>query len=852
MTKFPMNRLAVAILMICSSYSLAYAQDNAEVELETVVTTGTIVGSSADDKLLEQTASTLIEQEKPQAETVVQKQVEVKAQQVNEIKQQNEQYAGQSFFERYYQPNSELTKHIDNKKITNFNRFCQGTWVTPVSAKTPTADLEDSETIIHADYGYYNPIGDSELIGDVQIEQMGRKIRADKVTIDPTQTYATVQGRVEMAQNGIVAQSDSIRYNLKQQIGDLESSYYVSEQTHAHGYAQKISRPNANEVILQDASYSACAPSEAPTWKIKAKEIKLNQETGRGVTKGTKLYIKNTPVMAVPYFNFPIDDRRTTGLLSPSFGYTNGGGVQVATPVYLNLAPNYDATITPRIMTDRGVMLDGEFRYLTENFGRGQLWGGYLPSDRKYGDKRADFHAQHDWQINPQFHLSGEYNYASDKDFFSDLSQNTTTHTDLNLRRALRLNYANGIDGLTAQLKAESFQTLDKDVSDEKRPYARLPQFLLNYVKGNDVKGWQFEYNNDTAYFKKNVRDMSVVETSGTRFYNSLALRYNYYKPYGFIVPSIGVRSINTWYDQDSLASRNLTKNDNNSVVVPQFTLDMGLNFERQGKFLQQISPRAFYAYSGYKNQTDNPNFDTTTASISYDQLFSPTRFYGHDRLDDNNFLSLGVNYRLFDEIGLERLRAGVGQSFFFEDRRVTLRDVETERRTGPIVSIGSQFTDKISVNANSAWTSAGSNAQRDIQIYYTGEQGNLYNLGYFNRQEIQGRQSAYDQAMFSFIQPVKDNWRVMGHVQYDIDNSVWRDMLVGVNYESCCWGVSVYGRSYYNDLDDPNSPDAKANRAVMAEFTLKGLGGFNNKFNSLLESRVLGFNKMNQMWTQR
>lgn len=765
-----------------------------------------------------------------------------------------EQYAGQRFFEKYYQTKMTQNTHTEAKNSTQFNRFCQGTWVTPVASHTPMASLEDSPSIVHADYGYYNPVGESELSGNVTIEQQGRQIRADKITIDPTMTYATADGQVEMAQNGIVAQSDRIRYNLKEQVGDLENSYYISEQTHAHGHAGKIERPNTNEVVLHDASYSACAPSESPTWKLHAKEIRLNQETGRGITKNTKLYIKNTPVIAIPYFNFPIDDRRTTGLLTPRFGYTNDGGVQVATPIYLNLAPNYDATLTPRVITNRGFMLDSEFRYLTENYGRGAIWGGYLPQDNAYNDeKRGDFHAVHEWQINPQFYLSGEYNYASDKDYFSDLNDNPNTHTNLNLRRALRLNYANGIQGLTAQLKAESFQTLDPDVSDENRPYARLPQFLVNYVKGSDVVGWQFEYDNDSAYFKKALKNSTTgIENSGTRIYNQLALRYNYRKPYAFIVPEVAVRSIHTWYDRDSLNSRNQAENNDMSVIVPQFNLDMGLHFEKNGKYLQRISPRAFYAYAPYKNQSDNPNFDTTSASINYDQLFSPTRFYGHDRLDDNNFLSLGVNYRLFDEVGLERLRAGIGQSFFFEDRRVTLRDVETEKRTGPIISLGSQFTENISVNANAAWTSAGDNAQRDIQFYYTGDKGNLYNLGYFYRQDIQGRQASYDQVMASFIQPVKENWRVIAHAQYDIDNDVMRDMLVGINYESCCWGVSVYGRSYYNDLDDVTDPSVNSNRAVMAEFTLKGLGGLNNKLSSLLESRVLGFNKTNQSWIQR
>ncbi|SKZ26076.1 organic solvent tolerance protein [Mycobacteroides abscessus subsp. abscessus] len=147
---------------------------------------------------------------------------------------------------------------------------------------------------------------------------------------------------------------------------------------------------------------------------------------------------------------------------------------------------------------------------------------------------------------------------------------------------------------------------------------------------------------------------------------------------------------------------------------------------------------------------------------------------------------------------------------------------------------------------------SNGDNAQRNVNLLYTGDQGNLYSFGYINRRVIPNRQDHYDQVVASFIQPIHNNWRILGHAQYDLDNSVAREYLLGVNYESCCWGISVYGRSYYNDLDDVTDVGVKPKRAIMAELNLKGLGGFNNKLASLLENRILGFNKINQSWTQR
>ncbi len=758
-----------------------------------------------------------------------------------------EAYPGQAFFEQYYVDKS--APEAQQRQNGFSSQYCQGAWVTPIQPSSETLDPEQTTSTITADYGHYNPVGDSVLEGNVVIDQQGRMIRADKITLDKTQTFAKAEGRVQMAQGGLLAQSDQINYNLRTQIGDLNNSFYIAEQQHAHGHADKIARTSPTVAVLENATYSTCPPDQSPTWKIQADRIVLDQDTGRGVTRNTKLYIKNTPVMAVPYFNFPIDDRRTTGILNPSFGYTNDGGAQIAVPIYLNLAPHYDATLTPRYLGGRGAMLESEFRYLTENFGQGMLWGGYLPSDAEYNDQdRKDLHFLHNWQINNTLSTNLEYNYASDKDYFADLNNNPNSKTELNLRRAWELNYKNGIPGLKAQLKVEDFQTLDKTIPVEDRPYARLPQFLLNYVTGNP-QGLEYEFNNDTAYFKKSI-DNTTTANEGTRIYNQFAVRYNYRTPWSFIIPEVSVRSINTFADRKSD-----TNNADTSTIVPQFTLDTGLTFERDGKFLQTLSPRAFYAYAPYENQNGYPNFDTTSASISYDQLFNPYRFYGHDRLDDNNFLSLGLSYSLFDPAGLERLKASIGQSYYFEDRRVLLNQedsIQSERRTGPIVSLSSQLSQNFTISGNSAWMENGDNAQRDFQVYYTGERGNLYNLGYFNRREIIDRQKHYDQVVASFIQPVHNNWRMMGHVQYDLDNNVAREYLLGVNYESCCWAISVYGRSYYNDLDNVNDPNVKAKRAIMAELTLKGLGGFNNKLASLLESRVLGFNKINQSWTQR
>ncbi|MFB2538526.1 MULTISPECIES: LPS-assembly protein LptD [unclassified Acinetobacter] len=753
-------------------------------------------------------------------------------------------------------PLSQLYRAEDTQRPA----LCSGQWVTPIPANQPAnGDVANSTSTITADQGYYNPQGVSYIEGDVIIEQQGRQIRADKVELDPTQTFATAKGKVQIAQNGLVTQSDEIQYNLKSQTGNLNNSFYISEQQQAHGYARQIQRPNDNSTILRHASYTTCAPSTSPTWHIQAKEITIDQDTGRGISKDTRLYIKNVPVLAVPYFNFPIDDRRTSGFLTPSFGYTNDGGVQLAVPYYLNLAPNYDMTVTPRYLHGRGVMAESEFRYLTEKYGQGQIWGGYLPSDRRYAKQdRKSLHLTHDWQVNSSINAHADINYISDKDYFADLGNTPNSSDSVYQPRSLMINYRHPkVDNLSAQLRVQSFQTLDTSIPDANRPYARIPQLLINY-HGGHLQGWNYRLQSDSAYFKKPINDGSALERSGARFYNQADLSYNYQRTGFYAKPTLSLRSLYTVFDRDSKLSQGFDQNESVSrgTTLPQFTLDTGLIFDQMnktGQYLHTLKPRLFYAYTPYHNQDDFANFDSTYASIGYDQLFSPYRFYGHDRIEDNHFASLGLSYSLFDQQGLEKIRASLGQSYYFANRQVQLQQdydnlTYNQKTSGPVLSLSSQLYPNLYIHANSAWLSNGKNALNNFSANYNDDHGASYQLGYYQRREINDLgQQAYQQTIASIVQPIDNNWRALTHVQYDLKQKTMREVLLGLNYESCCWGLSVYGRRYYNDLADIRH--TKPTQAIMAEFSLKGLGGLSGRLTSLLEQRMFGYNRINQSW---
>ncbi|WP_369517242.1 putative LPS assembly protein LptD, partial [Escherichia coli] len=144
---------------------------------------------------------------------------------------------------------------------------------------------------------------------------------------------------------------------------------------------------DAESVDLQGAvgqmhrsTYTTCDPSQ-PVWKLSAPQIEVDNDEGVGTARNAVLRIGKVPVLWAPYFKFPIDDRRKTGLLFPQLGMSGRNGFDYAQPIYFNLAPNYDDTLTPRYMSRRGLLLDNEFRYLY-NGGRGEVLTSFMPNDR--------------------------------------------------------------------------------------------------------------------------------------------------------------------------------------------------------------------------------------------------------------------------------------------------------------------------------------------------------------------------------------------------------------------------------------------------------------------------------------
>ncbi len=784
---------------------------------------------------------------------------------------------------------------------------CEGQWVYPEQSanyQRAASDASIDQTTLdpngevplfaESDYGYYDSVDYAELSGNVIVNQGTQQIRADSVVLDLASNTASAQGGVMFTdqaigdvgsserrtalsdankvslsqranQGGLIGVADSLAYNTQNRQSTAKEVAFASVPLQAHGYAKQLNKPNDTQYELDEVMFTTCPPTDRK-WQLEAKNIDLDTETGRGEAYNTTLRIADVPVLYLPYFNFPIDSRRSSGFLLPSAGVNSDSGLEVDLPYYLNLAPNYDATINTRIYTNRNPMLAGEFRYLTEDFGEGIFTGAYLPNDKEFDNEdRKSFFYDHYWSSNSIPRLSGDakYSYVSDADYISDFDTLGLTNNTLNLPRRARLNYYN--DYITGELKVETFQSLDaftntgEALEDKDKPYSRLPQLTLNYrlpwAEQFDITG-----THDLAYFKKSIDDGSENEKSGTRIYNTLSAAYPMEETWGYVKPKLSLQHLYTAYDEDSLEANNLTEEDGDqSVFVPQASVDAGLYLYQAGSPFgafndslggyQLLNPRLKYTYSPFEDQNDIPNFNSRIASINYEQLFSDSWFLGHDRLQDLHAITPGINYRYIDATGVTRFDGSIAEQFYIDDGRVTLDDqqpVFDSSSSGMVWNTSTQPYNNVWVDISGALDSSYDLNFITTELRYQPSINSLFNIGYVKRQRDDNtNQLPLSALTASAVFPINSKWRVLAQGQYDYERNKMLDSLIGVDYEDCCIGFAVYGRRYYNDLNVQDEP----NQAIMAEIRLNGLGSSSSRLSKLLTDKVLGFEPVQTAW---
>lgn len=674
--------------------------------------------------------------------------------------------------------------------------------------------------------------------GDARLRQDDKAIDADTISYNDLSNDATASGNVVIETTGVVVSGETGNWNTKKQEGHIEQAAYQLQNSRVRGSAARANLNNNETTDYKDISYTTCVPGNAD-WQLTAKELEIDHAEGVGVAKNAKLEFFDVPIAYVPQMSFPIDKRRKSGLLIPTIAHTTNTGLDISVPYYLNLAPNYDATITPRLMSSRGLLLGGEFRYLTDNH-KGVLTGEILPDDTEYkdGDVRGALSLRHNSRLAQRVYAGVNAQYASDAEYLEDLGDSLAVSSTRYLSRNAFLAYHGDFWDLTGEV--QYYQTLDKAIPASLRPYSQLPKVSFNWQQDDIVAGLAVDVRSEFVSFD---RDEGVT---GQRFDFYPAVSYPMRNSWGYIEPRIAGR-YTTYKLDDQVAGLS----DNPDRTTGSVSLDSGLYFDRETswfntKLTQTLEPRLFYLYTPEEDQSELPLFDTTERDFNFDNLFRYNRFNGVDRMGDANQLTAAISSRmLHGATGEELMRLSLGQIFYFDDREVTLSEsasevVKKDNSSEYVAELRARLADKWNMRLGAQvdpHEGSGEITQGLAQLTYNDNNERVFNISYRLRDASTVPTGRIEQTDIAMIWPMTDNLSLIGRWNYSLENSQTLEALGGFEYgRNCCWKLRSVVRQYLDDDTDDQ------NLSVLLQLQLMGLGSLGNDISNLLENSVYGY----------
>ena len=696
----------------------------------------------------------------------------------------------------------------------------------------PPPDPEEPVEITADDFSYDQAQKQLHLLGGIDLHQGTRRIRSEDLRYDLNTREIFASGQVYLEQPRVRILGTEAQLDLQNDRGQIKNPRYrFTGPLNARGSARLAELLEEGRSRYSDLIYSTCRPGQRD-WDLSARTLEIDEESGQGIARDAKLRVLGVPVLYSPYLSFPIDDRRKSGFLVPTLGNSNESGIEVITPYYLNLAPNYDATLYPHYIEKRGMMIGGEFRFMTPHHS-GEFYGEAI-EDRQYEDRKRRSALRFLYQGNPSKHWSAQIRFyeVSDTAYLGDFGNRLEVTSQRNLPRYAQLSYQ--AQRWRAFLRIKDFQTVDESIAPKDRPYAQVPQLSWTLNPYALPLGLQFNMQADYDYFDH------ATKVYGQRISLRPSLSWPLRRAYGYLIPRLN------FYGASYALNRVKTGDPRNpSYAIPSVLLDGKLIFERETQWfgkhsLQTLEPRLFYLYTPYRAQDQIPIFDSAELSFSYNSLFRANRFSGSDRIGDADQLTLGLTSRTLDQdSGRELFRASLGQIFYFQPRQVQISGEADEESSSAIAAeVSARLWDHLTGRLSLQWDpnqSQDRSRKRVLELRYHPPSNRLLNLSY--RFDLGTSEATrYEDLDLSFRWPLGAQVEVVGRWFYSLLNSQTTEALAGIEFGRCCWKLRILGRHLRNQ------PDTAGKTSIMVQLVLSGLGNFGNSIDQLLEREIYGY----------
>ncbi|NPD01791.1 LPS assembly protein LptD [Brenneria sp. hezel4-2-4] len=740
-----------------------------------------------------------------------------------------------------------------------------------------TGDPDQLPVHIQADKSEASYPDSARFTGNVNIEQGNSVLTAEQVELNqiesatqgaPTRTI-TATGNVHYDDNQVILKGPKAWSNLNTKDTDVYQGDYQMVGRQGRGAADKMKMRDGNRyTILENGTFTSCLPGDN-SWSVVGSEVIQDREEQVAEIWNARFKIGNVPVFYSPYLQLPIGDKRRSGFLIPNAKYSSSNGFELLTPYYWNIAPNFDATITPHLQTQRGVQWQNEFRYLTTP-GTGTIQLDWLPSDSQYAkdvpqddnNTRWLFYWGHSGVMDQVWRFNADYTKVSDSRYFTDLDSEYGSTTDGYVTQKFSVGYAN--QNWNTTLSTKQFQVFS--TANSRDVYRAEPQLDINYYQ-NDIGPL------DMHLYGQAVKFTNVNENrpEATRLHIEPALSLPLSNRWGSL--NSEAKLLATHYQQGNLdryradptvsdSSKNNLK-DSVNRVMPQYKIDGKMVFERemdwsQG-YTQTLEPRAQYLYVPYRNQSSIHTYDSTLLQADYSGLFRDRSYGGLDRIASANQLATGVTSRIYDDALVERFNASVGQIYYFDRPRTGDSNMLLDQSddNGSMVWAGDTYLkvdDNWGVRGGLQYDARLNEvALGDAVLEYRKDAERLVQLNYrfASPEYIQamlpnvqnpGFQQGISQVGITASWPIVDRWAVVGAYYYDTKANQPASQLIGVQYNTCCWAASI---GYERKITDWENGSSVYDNKVSFNIELRGLSNnYSLGSEKMLRSGILPYQR--------
>ncbi|MCA3155720.1 MAG: LPS-assembly protein LptD [Burkholderiales bacterium] len=676
------------------------------------------------------------------------------------------------------------------------------------------------------------------VTGNAELRRGGTVLQANEIRYQLVEDMVRAQGQVRLIRDGNIYQGPSLRYEMDTDNGELGPGEFTLISTGARADAEKTEFQGKDVLKFFNTRYSTCRRGDN-SWYLQATQIHIDNNEGVGTARNAYIVFQGVPLLASPYLQFPVNEQRRSGFLTPSFGVSSIRGVEIDTPYYWNIAPNRDYTLTPRVLSKRGLQLGNEFRYLEPGY-NGITLLDLMPNDRANGKRRWALDSRHSQQFKAGWSGYWSVARASDDSYFDDFSRSVVPISTRQLAQEGGISY--GASWWSASTRIQKFQVLQDTKRSIGIPYERVPQIS---ARGQRYDLGGFDLGAEADY----TRFAHPTQVTGSRAVLMPYISYPIVTPFWSFTPKTSLNLASYSLDRARLAAGSPLRASFHRAV-PTFSLDTSLTFERDTRWfgsdlLQTFEPRLFYVKTPYKDQTAAPLFDTGVPDLNFAQLFSENRFSGLDRVADADQLTVAVSSRFIEpDSGTERLRATVGQRFYFENQRVnatTSNSVSVAQKTDFLVSLGGQITRAIAADATAQFDATSNRATRSSAgVRYSPVSGQFVSATYrLVRDSITARRSV-EQVDLATQWPIGGGWIGVARMNYSTLDRKVTESLLGLEYRRDCWSLRAVLQRFPTGTGTVDT-------SIFFQLNLNGFTSVGSSPNDALQRNIPGYRPINE-----